>query len=76
MLRAFILATRDQACGNVRDAHSGVRGVHVLPALAAGTVGIGADVVGLNDDVDTVVNFRRDENTGKRSMPPLGLVER
>ncbi len=61
--------------GNVRDAHGGIRGVHVLSTLAARTVSIDADVLGLDDDFDAVVDFRRHEHAGKRRMPPLGLIE-
>ena len=76
VLRALVLATGDQAGGDVGDAHGGVGGVDVLSALAAGAVGIDADVFRLDDDFDAVVDFRRDEDAGKRSVPPLGLIER
>ena len=62
--------------GNVRNAHGRIGRVDVLPAFAAGAVGIDADVFRLDDDIDAVVDFRRDEDAGKRRMPPLRLIER
>jgi hypothetical protein len=76
VLRAFILAVRDEVRRDVRDAHRGIGGVDVLSALAAGAVGIDADVFGLDDDLDALVNFRRYVHAGKRRMAALGLIER
>src|ERR1043165_4066428 len=59
----------------MRDAHRGIGCVHVLPALAAGAVGIHAKVFRLDFHLDGVVDFRRDENAGKGCMPALGLVK-
>src|SRR5260370_22161531 len=76
VLRALVLAAGDQAGGNVGYAHGGISGVHVLPAFSAGAVSIYAQVVGLDDNFDGFVNFRRHKHAGERSMPPLGLIER
>src|ERR1700689_4560458 len=48
----------------------------MLSALAAGAVGIDANVFRLNDNFDAFVDLRRHINAGKRSVPPLGLIER
>ena len=76
VLRAFILAIRHQPRRDVRNPHRRIRSIHVLAALAAGTVSIRANVFGLDHDFNAVIDFRRDENAGKRSMPPLRLIER
>ena len=68
------LATRP--VGNVSDSHRRIGGVDVLSALAAGAVGVDANVFRLNDDVDAVIDFRRDEDAGKRCVTALGLIER
>ncbi len=60
---------------NMRDAHGRVRGVDVLPALAARAISVGANVFGLDVDLDALVDLRRDEDAGERCVPPLGLVE-
>ena len=57
MLRALVLAAGDEAGGNVRDADGGVSGVDVLAALAAGAVGVDAEVVWLDVDDNGVVDL-------------------
>src|SRR6185437_9851210 len=75
VLGALVLALDDDAGGDVGDADGRVRGVDVLAALAAGAVGVGADLVGLDVDLDGVVDFRRDEDGRERGVAALGLVE-
>src|SRR5438067_3248449 len=48
VLRAFVLAGRDNSRWYMRNADSGIGGVHVLPALAAGAISIHAKVVRFN----------------------------
>jgi hypothetical protein len=76
MLRAFILAAGYQTGGEMRDADRRIRRVDMLPALAARTVGVGTNIFRLDDDLNAVVDFRRNKNAGKRRVPPLGLIER
>ncbi len=45
------------------------------PALAAGAVGVDAEVFGLDVDDDGVVDFWRDEDGGEAGMAALGGVE-
>src|SRR5229473_5459983 len=63
-LRFFVLLRDDQAAGNVRDTHRGVRGVHGLAAGAGRAKGIDAQVFGVDFDVD-VVGFRQDRYGGR-----------
>jgi hypothetical protein len=60
----------------MRDAHRRICGVHMLSALAAGAVSIDADIVRLDDDVDAVINLRRNEDAGERCVTALGLIKR
>ena len=60
---------------NMRDAHRRIRRIDVLPAFAARAVSVGANVFRLDDDLNAVVDFRRNKNARKRSMPALGLIE-
>ena len=48
----------------------------MLSAFAAGTIGIDAKVLGLDNDFDGFVNLRGNINAGERSVPSLGLIER
>src|ERR1051326_7325640 len=75
VLRALILAGNHYPGGNMGDAYRRICGVDMLSALATGTVRIHPQVFLLDIDLDRLVNFRGDEDAGKRSMPALGLVE-
>ena len=75
VLGALVLAAGDEAGGDVGDADGGVGGVDVLAALAAGAVGVDAEVVGLDVDDDGVVDFGRDEDAGEAGVAALGGVE-
>src|SRR5215469_2230376 len=76
VLRAFVLAVRDQPGGNMRDAHGGIGRVDVLTSLTARPVRIDANVFRLDDDFNAVVDLRRHEHAGERRMASLGLIER
>src|SRR5260370_356011 len=53
-LRFFVLLGNDEAAGNVRDAHGGIRSVDGLAAGAGRTEGVNAQVLGFDLDVDFV----------------------
>src|SRR3954462_2667397 len=59
----------------MRDAHGGIGGVHMLPPGASGTIGIRLEVLAADIHLNGLVDLGRDEDAGKRSMPPLRLVE-
>src|SRR5215467_9415910 len=65
VLRALVLATGDNAGGNVRDAYRGIGRVHVLAALAAGAIGVDAKVFRLDHDFDRVIDLGRDKHAGE-----------
>ena len=48
----------------------------MLSAFAAGPIRIGPNIVGLDVDLDRVVDLRRNKHRRKRRVPPLRLVER
>ena len=50
--------------------------VDVLAALAAGAIGVDAQVFKLEIDMDGLVNFRRHIHRRERSVAALGRVER
>src|SRR5258706_8180980 len=60
----------------MRNAHRRIGGIHMLPALATRSISVDPQILGLNDDLNAVINFRRNKDAGKRSMPPLGLIKR
>src|ERR1700722_16660264 len=57
------------------DADGGVGGIDVLAALAAGAVGVDAEIFGLDVDDDSVVDLGRDEDAGEAGVATLGGVE-
>ena len=75
VLGALVLTAGDEACWKVGDADGGVGGVDVLAALAAGAVGVDAQVFGLDVDDDGVVDLGRDEDRGETGVAALGRVE-
>src|SRR6185437_12417898 len=75
VLRALVLALHHDIGRQMDDAHRRVGHIDVLPALAAGAEGVNAQVLFADVDLDFVVNFRADEDAGKRGMAALGLVE-
>ena len=62
--------------GEMRHAHGGVGGVDVLSALAAGAVGVDAQVFLLDVDLDGLIDFRGHVDGCERSVTSLGGVER
>ena len=56
-------------------AHGRVGGVDVLAALAAGAVGVDAQVFELDVDLDGVVDFGRDKDRGEGGVTTLGGVK-
>ena len=76
MLRALLLAGDDDARRQVRQAHRRVRLVHVLAAGAAGAVGVDAQVLVLDLDVDVVVDLRDGLDGRERRLAALVGVER
>ena len=57
VLRAFVLALHDNVRRDVRDAHRGVRRIHVLAALSRGAIRIDSQIFFIDNDVDLVVDF-------------------
>lgn len=74
-LAAFVLAGYDHSGGNVRDAHGGFHLVHILAALAAGTVGVHLQILVQNLNTDGIGNLRRSVQGGKGSMPLTGGIK-
>ena len=56
MLRAFILALHHDAGREVCNAHGGVGGVDVLTARTARPVGVHLEIVGLDINVDVLLD--------------------
>ena len=75
-LAALVLALRDDARRQMRDAHRGGRLVDVLAALAGRAEHVDAQVVVLDLDLDVLVDHRVDEHRGERGMAPGLRVER
>ncbi len=70
------LAVHDDARGHVGEAHRGLDLVDVLPALAAGAVGVELDVRFVQLDAAVVLDHGRDIHAGEAGVPLLGRVER
>src|SRR3712207_7994798 len=64
LLRALVLAGDDDPRRQVRDAHGRVGGVDVLPARAGRAVGVHAQVLVVDLDLDVLVN-RSEEHTSE-----------
>src|SRR2546422_2033318 len=75
VLRALVLAGGHDARRKVSDAHRRVRDVHVLAARAARAVGVRAQVLLLDGDLDPVVQVRVGVHGGERGVPPPGGIE-
>ena len=65
VLRALVLALHHDAGRDVGQAHGGVGLVHVLPARAARAVGVDAQVLLLDLDLDGVVELGQTETLAK-----------
>ena len=75
MLAALALALHHDVGGQVRHANRRIGAVDVLAAGARGPEGIHANVLGLDVDLDFVVDLRINEHGSKRSVPPRVRVE-
>src|ERR1700674_597789 len=75
VLAAFVLALDDDAGGQLGDADGGFDFVDVLAAVAASAECVNAQVFGLDDDFDLVVNFGDYECGCERGVAAGGLVE-
>ena len=62
--------------GQVRDAHRRVGHVDVLAAGAARAVGVDAQILLVDLDLDVFRQLRPDEDRGERGVPARRLVER
>jgi hypothetical protein len=76
VLAAVILAGRDNAGRDVRDADSGTGLVDVLASGASGTVIVDTEVVILDFNLDFVFVIGHDIDRGKAGMPPARRVKR
>ena len=76
VLRALVLAGDDDAGGQVRDAHRRIGLVDVLAAGAARAVGVDAQILVADLDLDLVLDLRVDEDGGERGVPARVGVER
>src|SRR5439155_15376179 len=76
-LRALVLAGHDDTAGQVRDAHGRADLVDVLPARAAGPVGVDFDIFGVDRDLRCAGFDRRQHfHQGKAGLPAMRGVER
>ena len=64
MLGALVLTTYNDPSWVMRDADSGIGGIHVLSTFASGAVGIDPQIFGLDVHFNAVVDFGRDERAG------------
>ena len=76
MLRPLVLAGHDDAGGEVGDAHGRIGDVDVLPARAARAIGVDAQVLVFDVDVDVLGQLGPDVDRRERGVAPRGLVER
>src|SRR5258708_5327903 len=74
-LAALVLAGDDDAGGQVGDAHRGVGHVHMLAPRPARAVGVDADVLLLNLDLDVLVDLRPDEDGGEGGVAAGPRIE-
>ena len=74
-LAALVLAGDHDAGGQVGDAHRGVGHVDVLAARAARAVGVDAQVLVLDLDLDVLVDLRPGEHGGEGGVAPGGGIE-
>ncbi len=62
VLAALVLALHDDARRQMREANGRFHFIDVLPAMAARTECINAEIFGLDNDLDAIVDFRNYEN--------------
>src|SRR5205085_5985755 len=76
VLRSFALTLNHDAARHVGDADRAVGLVDVLPAGAGGAVGVDAQVLVVDLDLDLLVDDRVDPDGGKAGVPPRVRIER
>ena len=76
MLRALVLAGDDDVGGKMGKPHGGIGFIDVLPARAAGAIGIDAQIGLVDLDFDVVVHLGINEHRSERSVTPRVGVER
>ena len=76
VLRSLVLARDDDPGRQVRDPDGRVGDVDVLPAGAARSKGVDAQVLLVNLDVDVVRQLGPDVDRGERRVPARRLIER
>ncbi len=76
MLAAAGLAGDHGIGRNMGDADRGLGLVDVLAAGAGGAIDVGAQVGGIDVDLDVVVDLGADEHRGERGMPAVVGIER
>src|SRR5205085_4658455 len=76
VLGPFTLALNDDAARHVGDADRAVGLVDVLPASAGGAIGVDAQVLVVDLDLDLLVDDRVDPDGGKAGVPPRVRIER
>ena len=70
MLGTLILALDDNFGRQVSDADGRTCFINMLAAGSAGPVRVYAQILFVDVDIDIVVKLRKDENRGKRGVPP------
>ncbi len=75
-LAALVLAGDHDAAGKVGDAHRGVGHVHVLAPRPARAVGVDAEILLLDLDLDVLVDLRPDEDGGEGGVAAGPGIER
>ena len=75
VLGALVLAGDDDSAREMREADGGVGLVHVLPARAARSVGVDAEILLPDVDLDVLLDVREDEDRGEGGVPARVGVE-
>ena len=65
VLRSLVLALHDDAGRKMGDAHRAVGGVDMLAARARGAIGVDANILLVDSDLDRVVDRRVDRHRGE-----------
>jgi hypothetical protein len=73
LLRAFILALRYKACGQMGDSYRAVSGVHSLAAVSAGAENIDAQILFGDVEVIVLVRLREYDHRGGACMDTAHL---
>src|SRR5690606_23803441 len=76
VLGAIVLALHYDASGLVRNPYSRIGLVDVLTSCAAGTIGIDAQIRGIDVYFEGIIDFWVDKGTRKGSLPAILRIER